>query len=255
MCKKHKEPYFLFYNILGFYPNNINYYEMALIHRSSAIKAETGNYINNERLEFLGDAVLSSVIADVLYHHYKDKNEGFLSSTRSKIVQRETLNHIAIEIGLDKIIVTSKKNNIQKDNIYGNAFEALLGAIYLDQGYGRCKEFIEKRIFSTYLNLEKIAKKEINFKSKIIEIAQKQKINVEFNSVDQIREHDHKLIFETEILMNELSVSSGIGLSKKESQQNASRGALKKLQTNKELLTKIIQNKKDSEPTYLEEIQ
>lgn len=249
MNNNHKEPYLLFYNILGFYPKKIEYYEMALIHRSSAIKAEkTGKYINNERLEFLGDAVLSAVIADVLYHHYNQKDEGFLSNTRSKIVQRETLNRIALEIGLDKLIVTSKKNNIQKDNIYGNAFEALMGAIYLDQGYERCQEFLEKRIFTTYLNLEKIAKKEINFKSKIIEISQKQKIDVVFQSLEEMKDDDNKIIFRTEIQLNQIGIAIGTGYSKKESQQNAAKIALKKIRTNKDLFAKITQNKSVTEP-------
>lgn len=240
--KSHKESYLFFYNILGFFPQNIDFYQQAIIHSSSAIKNNSGQYINNERLEFLGDAVLSAVISDVLYLHYKNKDEGFLSNTRSKIVQRETLNKLALDIGLDKIIVTSKKNNIQKDNIYGNAFEALIGAIYLDQGYDKCKNFIEEKIFTANLNLDKIVQKEINFKSKIFEFAQKNKISLSFSSNEELRNHDNKKIFKTEIFMNNISVATGIGLSKKESQQNASQVVYKKIKKEKHLLIEKIQN-------------
>ncbi len=230
VLRKQKEPYLQFYNILGFYPKKIAYYKMAVIHRSSAIKSESGEYINNERLEFLGDAILGAVIADVLYHHYTHQKEGFLSNTRSKIVQRGTLNQIAVEIGLDKLIVTAKRNNIQKNNIYGNAFEAFIGAIYLDRGYPKCKEFIEKKILtSSSINMEKIIRKEQNFKSKILEISQKHKIELVFKVLQGKKLENHKMFFETEILMNDIPVATGTGDSKKESQQHAAQSALKKM--------------------------
>ena len=248
---KHKEPYLRFRNILGFVPNNISYYEMALIHRSSAIR-KNGEYINNERLEFLGDAVLGMVIADMLYRHYDHQKEGFLSNTRSKIVQRETLNRVAVEIGLDKLIVTSKKNNIQKNNLYGNAFEALIGAIYLDQGYRKCQEFIEKKIFTSYINLEKIIKKEINFKSQLLEVSQKHRIELVYNLLQERKCEKNKMFFESEVLLNNIPVATGTGNSKKESQQHAAQSALKKIKSDKELFDKIVQNKFVEEETSLE---
>ena len=239
---KHKEPYLRFRNILGFVPNNISYYEMALIHRSSAIR-KNGEYINNERLEFLGDAVLGMVIADMLYRHYNNQKEGFLSNTRSKIVQRETLNRIAVEIGLNKLIVTSKKNNIQKDNLYGNAFEALIGAIYLDQGYRKCQEFLEKKIFASHINLDKLIKKEINFKSQLLEVSQKHRMELVYNSLQERKCDKNKMFFESEVLLNNIPVATGTGNSRKESQQHAAQSALRKIKSDKKLFDKIIKNK------------
>ena len=132
---KNKKPYFAFYKILGFYPKDISLYEHALLHKSSSIEdAVTGKWLNNERLEFLGDAILDSIIAEILYSEFPNKREGFLTNTRSKIVQRETLNRVAIELGLDKFIVYSIKINSHNKCIYGNALEALIGAIYLEIG-------------------------------------------------------------------------------------------------------------------------
>ena len=140
--QKHKGPYSLFYQILGFYPNNINLYEQAFVHRSSDIRTQEGQRINNERLEFLGDAILDAVVSDILFNKFPNKKEGFLSNTRSKIVKRDTLNDIAIKMGLDKLVQTSIRTNTHNNYIYGNAFEAFIGAIYLDQGYETCKTFI-----------------------------------------------------------------------------------------------------------------
>ncbi len=254
MQKKHKEPYLQFYNILGFYPKNISYYEMAVIHRSSAIKSESGVYINNERLEFLGDAILGAVVADVLYHHYTHQKEGFLSNTRSKIVQRETLNKIAVEIGLDKLIVTSKKNNIQKNNIYGNAFEAFIGAIYLDQGYVKCREFIVNKILTSSLNIDKVVKKEQNFKSKILEVSQKNKIDLIFYPVQEKKLENHKMFFETEVQMNNIPVATGTGNSKKEAQQKAAQSALHKIKSDKDLFERIVYHKEIIEENNTEPV-
>ena len=115
--------------------------------------------MNNERLEFLGDAILSAIIADILFHRFKKKREGFLTNTRSKIVQRESLNRIALEMGLNKLIFSSIKTNTHNNYICGNALEALIGAIYLDKGYAKCKKFIERKILDRFLNVESVAKK------------------------------------------------------------------------------------------------
>ena len=146
-----KEPYLQFYHILGFYPDKINYYQLALRHRSMTRSSPSGHFLSNERLEFLGDAVLNSVVTDILFTRYDRQREGFLTNTRSKLVKRDFLNQLALEMGLDKLVVKSRHiANSSNSNIYGNAFEALIGAIYLDQGYKQCKRFGKKTIQDFY---------------------------------------------------------------------------------------------------------
>lgn len=142
---KDRESYFCFYKILGFFPRNIRFYEQALLHKSTSIRSEKGRPLNNERLEFLGDAILDAIVGDIVYKHFEGRREGFLTNTRSKIVQRETLNKLAVEIGLDKLVKYSTRSSSHNSYMYGNAFEAFIGAIYLDQGYERCKQFMEKK--------------------------------------------------------------------------------------------------------------
>jgi len=224
-----KEPYLLFYNILGFYPRNIFLYQQALLHKSTQQKDNHGHCINNERLEFLGDSVLGTIVSDILYDMFEEESEGFLTNTRSKIVQRESLNHLALEIGLDKLIVFSNNTNLFGTNIYGNAFEALIGAIYLDQGYDKCRKFIETRIIKRLIDVEKVAKKEVNFKSRLIEWGQKYKIDVQFEVIEEYINSENKPVFQTQILINNQNAGIGVGSSKKESQQKASKTALKKI--------------------------
>ena len=168
-----KEPYSSLYKILGFYPDNIHLYEQAFHHKSSSIESSDGRWLNNERLEFLGDAILDAVVADIVFNHFQNKREGFLTNTRSKIVQRDTLNRVAVELGLEKMVVYSAKVNSHNNYMYGNALEALIGAIYLDQGYEVCYNFIQNVLIKKYVNLETIARKEVNFKSSLIEWSQK----------------------------------------------------------------------------------
>ena len=137
-----KEPYSSLYKILGFYPDNIHLYEQAFHHKSSSIESSDGRWLNNERLEFLGDAILDAVVADIVFNHFQNKREGFLTNTRSKIVQRDTLNRVAVELGLEKMVVYSAKVNSHNNYMYGNALEALIGAIYLDGGFASAKEFL-----------------------------------------------------------------------------------------------------------------
>ena len=149
---KGKEPYLSFYNVLGFYPDWIDLYREAMTHRSSSTRSKKGRWVNNERLEFLGDAILDAIVADILYKKFEHKKEGFLTSTRSRIVQRETLNKLAVELGLDKLIISSTRNLAHNTNIYGDALEALIGAIYLDQGYRVAKKFVYETLIKQHLN-------------------------------------------------------------------------------------------------------
>jgi len=236
---KKKESYFTFYNILGFFPKDISLYEEALRHRSSSREAESGKYINNERMEFLGDAILDAVVADIVFKKFKNRSEGFLTNTRSKIVQRETLNRIATELGLNKLIVFSSRINTQKSHILGNALEALIGAIYLDRGYNGAYKFIEKHIIERYLNIEKLAKKEVNFKSKLLEWCQKYRVELEFELIESFKDKDYTPIFQTQVKLNGLLAGVGIGNSKKAAHQVASEKALKKIRTDNDFVESV----------------
>ena len=229
LFRKDKESYFCFYKILGFYPRNIQLYQQALLHKSTSIRSEKGRPLNNERLEFLGDAILDAIVGDIVYKHFEGRREGFLTNTRSKIVQRETLNKLAVEIGLDKLVKYSTRSSSHNSYMYGNAFEAVIGAIYLDQGYERCKRFMEEKIFKNYIDLDKMSRKEVNFKSKLIEWSQKSKVEVSFELIEQFLDEDYNPMFHTEIRIEGISAGKGTGYSKKESQQNAAQAALKKI--------------------------
>ena len=176
--RKDRELCRAFRDMLGFYPHKISLYQEALMHKSMLAHAKSGSPLNNERLEFLGDAVLDAVVGEIVFHHFPKKREGFLTNTRSKIVQRESLGRLATEIGLDKLIRQNEHNKTHNSYLAGNAFEALIGAIYLDRGYGHCKTFIRKKIMHRLIDIDKLAYQEVNFKSKLLEWSQKQKKNL-----------------------------------------------------------------------------
>ena len=247
LFRKDKEPYLCFYKMLGFYPRNIEIYQQALLHKSSSIKAGKGRLLNDERLEFLGDAILDAIVADIVYKKFEGKREGFLTNTRSKIVQRETLNRVAVEIGLDKLIKYTTRQSSHNSYMCGNAFEALIGAIYLDRGYRACKKFMEERIINQYLNLEKISRKEVNFKSKLIEWSQKNKFCVEFNLIEQSLDSDQNPIFETQITVENIPAGTGKGYSKKESQQEAAHATLTKIKGDPQFIDAIFAAKAERE--------
>lgn len=248
--RKNKEFLSALYDILGFYPHNLEIYRIAFSHKSlgyhrdndnrTSAKDRRGNAsakdrrksrsentakpLNNERLEYLGDAVLESVVSDILFRHFPHKREGFLTSTRSKIVQREALNRLAADMGLEKLILAAQGTRMAHTNIGGNAFEALMGAIYLDRGYKHCHWFISNRIVGRYVNLDNVAQKEVNFKSKLLEWSQKNRININFK--DSAADDRG---FKTIITMEGITLARGNGRSKKESQQEASKEALTRM--------------------------
>lgn len=236
-----KEPYLLFHKVLGFYPDKIEYYQLAVRHKSVSIPDESGHLLSNERLEFLGDAVLNSVVTDILYHRYENQREGFLTNTRSKIVKRESLNQLALEIGLDKLVVVTKYvNKHTNNNIYGNALEALMGAIYLDQGYKQCKKFVEQRLFRTFINIDKVAENEVNFKSKLIEWCQKNHLQPDFILIQETMPAANKHLFQMKLTIQGKTICESFGVSKKASQQNASRIACEIISSNPNFLKEII---------------
>ena len=239
-----KEPYLSFYNILGFYPDRIELYKEAMTHRSSSIRSKKGKWINNERLEFLGDAILDAIVADILYKKFENKKEGFLTSTRSRIVQRDTLNKIAVELGLDKIIVSSTRNLAHNTNIYGDALEALIGAIYLDQGYRVAKKFVFETLIKEHINIDKVLKSEVDFKSRLIEWGQKNRIDVRFEVIDSSYDNQNNPVFVSCVKVGEVEIGTGKGYSKKESHQKAAKMAIKKLRESNELQDTLIDSSK-----------
>lgn len=228
-----KEPYCTFYNLLGFYPNNITLFQQACRHRSVARNNKLQG--DNERLEFLGDAILNAVISDILFKTYDTKKEGFLSKTRSKIVKRETLNHLAVEIGLDKIVEISLQSQSHNNNTYGNALEALIGAIYLDQGYDKCRKIIEEKIIIPHINIDEIARQEVNFKSRVIEWCQHYHIPYEFDTENTSCDEFKNLIFHARITIAGQVLGEGSGYSKKEAQQEAAHQAYQTIKRERHL--------------------
>ena len=244
---KNKEPYLSLYSILGFYPNDLQLYEQAFIHRSIS-PTEYGKRNNNERLEFLGDAILDAVIADIVYKHFPNKREGFLTNTRSKIVQRESLNNIALALGIDKKVTSLPYATTHHKYMYGNALEALIGAIYLDQGYRRCCRFVEERIINKHISLDKLASREVNFKSRLLEWGQKTKLHVEFELMETFTDEEGNSIFQTSVLLEGTSLGIGRGSTKKESQQLAAKTVLRKIHKDKDVQL-LIENLKQQQFT------
>ena len=243
--RKEKELYRAFRKMLGFYPHDISLYQEALMHKSMLAHAKSGTPLNNERLEFLGDAVLSAVVGEVVYHHFPRKHEGFLTNTRSKIVKRESLGKLATEIGLDKLIRRNEYNQMHNSYLAGNAFEALIGAIYLDRGYAYCKYFFTEKILHDLINLDKVAYQEMNFKSKLLEWCQKHKVALEFVLLAETKDEDGSPLFNTKVVINGFECARGKGYSKKESHQKASKNALHRLKHDRllhEEITKISPN-------------
>ncbi len=237
--RKEKELYLSLYQILGFFPKDINYYKLALMHKS-IMRREKGKPINNERLEFLGDAILGAVVGDIVYHHFEGKREGFLTNTRSKIVQRETLNKLANELGLTSLIMSSGHSNSHNSYVAGNAFEAMVGAIYLDRGYNACMKFMKKRILGQLVNIDKVAYKEVNFKSKLIEWSQKNRVEVDFKLLEQKKDENGSPYFLCQVMIEGIEGCKGRGYSKKESQQLAAKLTLDRLRKEPQFIDAVF---------------
>ena len=239
---KERELYLSLYQILGFYPKDINLYKQALMHKS-IMHREKGKPINNERLEFLGDAILDAVVGHIVYDHFEGKREGFLTNARSKIVQRETLNKLAHDMGITNLIVKAGSSPSHNSYLGGNAFEALVGAIYLDKGYKACMKFMNDRILGKYINIDKVAYKEVNFKSKLIEWSQKNRVDVEFKLLEQKKDSNGSPMFNYLVLVEGVEGCSGKGYSKKESQQLASKLTLEKLRREPQYIDAVFASK------------
>lgn len=250
--RKEKELYSSLYDIIGFYPHDISYYKLALMHKSVMRRNAKGKPVNNERLEFLGDAILDAIVGDIVYQHFPGKREGFLTNTRSKLVQRDTLNKLAQEMGINQLILSSGHTSSHNSYMGGNAFEALVGAIYLDQGYNACMRFMNKRILAQMINIDKVAYKEVNFKSKLIEWSQKNKVRLSYEQVLQEKDKNGNPIFEFKVVLEGVEGCSGRGFSKKESQQLASKLTLDKLKKKPQFIDEVFAAKANR--TKMEEV-
>ena len=243
--RKDKELYLQLYRILGILPHNISLYKLALMHKSVAHRTAKGRPANNERLEFLGDAVLDATVGHIVYDHFPGKREGFLTNTRSKLVQRETLGRLAKEMGITQLILSSGRSATHNSYMGGNAFEALVGALYLDHGYDACMKFVQKQILSKLVNLDKVAYKEVNFKSKLIEWTQKNRVVMEFRCVEETKDENGSPVFEYVCMLENIEACKGRGFSKKEAQQHAAEDTLKKLRKQPKFCDSIFQAKTD----------
>lgn len=228
--------------IFGFYPHQLEVYRIAFAHKSHVYRNQKGRSYNNERLEFLGDAILEAVVSDIVFHHFERRPEGFLTSTRSKIVQRSTLNRLARDLGIDSLIRMPKHRG-HNSYIGGNAFEALVGAAYIDRGYKCCKWFITHKIIGKLLDLDGVANKEVNFKSKLLEWCQKNKIEQNFQDTEASEADTASPVFHSKVKIEGLMAGEGKGYSKKESQQVAAREALTKLRREPQFIDRIFGEK------------
>ena len=239
--RKEKELFSALYDILGFYPHDISVYKQALLHKSAGQKNEKGRPINNERSEFLGDAVLDCVVGDIVFRHFQGKREGFLTNTRSKLVSRSTLGKLAQEMGIAQLIKSTGHSTSHNSYMNGNAFEALVGAVYLDRGYDACMHFMEKRILSQVINIDKVAYKEVNFKSKLLEWSQKNRVKMEFRELEQSKDaNTGSPVFTTQVFLEGIEGCKGTGFSKKESHQQASKETLQRLRREPQFIDAVF---------------
>lgn len=217
--------------IVGSKPLNLSLYKLALKHVSVAKEAKSGIKISNERLEYLGDAVLGTVVAEYLFMKFPYRDEGFLTETRSRIVNREALNAVGQKMGLPKLVEAEFGGKIPFSfkSLYGDMLEALIGAIYLDRGYGFCKKFIYKRLILPYFDLDDIIKTTANFKSKIIEWSQKDNKEIDF-VLKSVSGSQRFKEFVVELNIDGETFSEGKGPTKKKAEQEAAKIACEKLQ-------------------------
>jgi ribonuclease III len=218
--------------ILGFSPGNLELYEIAFIHRSATFTLPNGKKVNNERLEYLGDAVLDAILSDYLFEKFPDANEGFLTKVRSRIVNRDVLNQLAVSMGINKILVSKISTSHLTKNLYGDAFEALIGSVFLDKGFRRTKRVFLRNVLNKYLDLDTIVKTDLDYKSLVFEWVQKHKSNLIFTYKEEYDFNLKKSVFSTILTIDKQEFGEGHGSSKKEAEQEAASQAWKKLKDN-----------------------
>lgn len=209
--------------IIGKSPSNLELFKLSLRHSSTSNDS-------NERLEYLGDAILGAIVAEYLFKKFPNKNEGFLTEIRSRIVKRDSLNTLAKKIGLSNLVLHTNTKLVKgkSNSIYGNALEAFIGAVYLDKGYKYCSKFIIKHLISPHINLKDIIENTSNFKSVLIEWAQKKGGKIQFDIIKEVGTQ-HAKTFTCQISFGENFLSSGSGFSKKKAEQAAAQNACEEL--------------------------
>lgn len=215
--------------LLGFSPGNLRLYEIAFIHRSASFTLPDGKKVNNERLEYLGDAVLDAILSDYLFEKFPDASEGFMTKIRSRIVNREVLNQLAVSMGINNILVSNVNSAHPTRNLYGDALEALIGSIFLDKGFKKTKKLFIKKIFNKYLDLNVIVNTDTDFKSLVFEWVQKHKNNLIFTYNEEYDFNQKKSVFSTKLIIDKEELGEGHGSSKKEAEQEAASQALTRL--------------------------
>jgi len=216
--------------ILGFSPKNLAVYQLALRHRSAAAPIGNGVKQCNERLEYLGDAVLGSIVADFLFKKFPYKEEGFLTEMRSRIVSRSSLNILARKLGIDQVVQTGRDSNLVSGSILGDTFEALVGAMYIDKGYAFTRRVLINQIIACHLDIDAMLNTEINFKSKIIEWSQKERKQAEFVMVDELENGNrNRKLYVVHLLIDGALAGKGHDYSIKKAEQKAAEQAWKNL--------------------------
>lgn len=214
-------------NLIGLRPKNLALYRLALTHKSAAIELATGDKMSNERLEYLGDAILGAVVANMLFKKFPLQEEGFLTQARSKIVSRKNLNSLSLKLGLPKMMEKNVTGG-RASSIPGDALEALIGAIFLDRGYDTTEKFIIQNLIGIHLNLEEVLATEDNHKSQLIEWCQKEKVPFEFEVVEESDEQSRSR-FKVVVKVSGEICGKGVGRSKKSAEQEAAKQACQKL--------------------------
>ena len=215
--------------IIGFYPHQVSIYQQAFLHSSLIQNKELQSFESNERLEFLGDAVLDSIISHYLYYKFPKKDEGYLTKLRSRLVSRQNLNNLAVKIGLQELI----KSNLDRESksIYGDALEALIGTIYLDKGYLFAQRFVEEKLLQNHIDIEEVIQTETDFKSRVIEWCQKEKLSCDFKIAE--KEEKNEKLYTAELIINKESKGKGMAYTKKKAEQLAAEEFYNKLNSEK----------------------
>jgi ribonuclease-3 len=224
-----KEFYSYIKSLTGHSPLKFKLYDIAFIHKSASYVDKMGNTVNNERLEYLGDAVLGTIVAEYLYNRFPFKDEGFLTQLRSRVVNRSFLTQLTFKMKLNRFVISNANSVNESSHLYGDLLEAFIGAIYLDCGYTVAKRFVIKKIFNQHVDLQQMENVDNNFKSQLIEWGQKIKQEVEFITIDNPDSSSDKMPFISDACIDGKVMGTGEGYSKKEAQQNAAQQALEKL--------------------------
>jgi ribonuclease-3 len=218
--------------ILGFSPGNLKLYEIAFIHRSATFIMPDGKKVNNERLEYLGDAVLDAILSDYLFGKFPNANEGFMTKIRSRIVNRDVLNQLAISMGINNILISNLSSVHPTKNLYGDAFEALIGSVFLDKGFRKTQKLFITKVLNKYLDLNEIVSTDADYKSLVFEWVQKHKLNLKFTYDEEYDFNLKKSVFSTTLIIDNEELGRGHGTSKKEAEQEAACQAWKRLKDN-----------------------